>query len=65
MKTLSAGKLRAGDRLPTHRELASALGKVPVRLFCPETYDRCRGEAQLKLGGDASTVRFALGSGER
>ena len=42
----------------------SVLGKVPVRLFCPQTYDRCRGEAQLKLGGEASTVRFALGSGE-
>ena len=41
----------------------SALGKVPVRFSCPETYDRCRGEAQLKLGGETTTVRFALGSG--
>lgn len=42
----------------------SALGKIPVRFSCPPTYDRCRGEAQLKLGGETGTVRFALGSGE-
>jgi hypothetical protein len=42
----------------------TALGKVPVRFSCPETYDRCRGEAQLKLGGGTATVRFALGGGE-
>ena len=42
----------------------SALQKIPVRFFCPETYDRCRGEAQLKLGGATDTVRFALDAGE-
>lgn len=42
----------------------TALGKAAFTLVCPATYDRCKGEAVLKLAGEATPrVRFALGSG--
>jgi len=43
---------------------ATTLGKAAFTFVCPETYDRCKGEATLKIGGHTTApVRFALGSG--
>jgi hypothetical protein len=43
----------------------NSLGKVRFSLTCPETYDKCKGDAVLKIGGKMTDeARYSLGSGE-